>query len=167
VGFCDSALHEIEVEDSASALFRHADGMHGHLHVSTNECPWMSRTLIACDRGRIFVENGHVRVSRLRESIRERTAATTSLMGDIACETRDTGVMLITSVSVLLSRFYENFALAIAGKQPLLVTPEQAAASVELANAIMLGAAKGETVSLPVKRKDYDAFVADKIGVTC
>jgi predicted dehydrogenase len=166
MGFCDSALHEIEVEDSASALFRHADGMHGHLHVSTNECPWMSRTLIACDRGRILIENGHVRVSRLRESIRERTAATTHLMGDIECDTRDTGATPITSVSVLLSRFYENFALAIAGKQPLLVTPEQAAASVELANAILLSAARGETVSLPVKRKDYDAFLAAKTGAT-
>ena len=53
---CDTNLHQIEVEDTASALLRHAQGAHGYLHLSTVECPSVSRTVISCDRGRLIVD---------------------------------------------------------------------------------------------------------------
>lgn len=162
VGVCDTTLHAIEVEDSASVLFRHANGTHGHVHVSTNECPWLSRTVIACDRGRITVENGVIRVAKLQDSIRARTA-TTDGATDIPCETREIAASG-APLADLLGAFYENFALAVAGRQSLAVSGEDGARVVELANAAGLSSATGRAIALPLDRAAYDAFIARKLG---
>jgi predicted dehydrogenase len=163
-GFCDAALHNIEAEDTASAVLRHEDGRHGYLHVNTTECPWLSRTVIACDRGRITVQNGSMRVERLYGSIQAKTVTSTSLFGDIDSRAEDAGGTLVGSPFELLSRMYENIALAIAGRQPLLITAAEAANAVELANAILLSSASGRSVNLPIDRTAYEAFIFEKIG---
>lgn len=162
-GFCDTALHQIEVEDSASAIFRHAGGRHGHIHLNTNECPQTSRLMISCDRGRITIEDGRMRVDRLAESIRDITKATSDSFGRIECETTGTGERFIEAPPVLLSRFYENFALAVAGKRQPAITVEEAANSVELANAIQLSSARKEAVALPLDRAAYDSFLKARL----
>jgi predicted dehydrogenase len=163
-GLCDTVLHAIEVEDTASAVFRHAGGCHGHLHVNTTECPLFSGTVIACDRGRLTIHNGSLRVERLRDSIRSRTAMTTNSFGDIENQIEDFRGKLVNSAPELLVRMYENVALAIAGRQPLRVPASEAAKSVELANAIILSSATGRTVSVPMDRAMYDAFIVPKVG---
>ena len=60
---CDTSLHEIEVEDTASAILHHANGAHGYIHISTIEAPAISRTVMSCDRGRVTIENGKVTIS--------------------------------------------------------------------------------------------------------
>lgn len=162
-GFCDTALHQIEVEDSASGIFRHAGGQHGHVHINTNECPQTSRVMISCDRGRVTIENGRMRVERLAESIRTATSKTADSFGRIECTVDESDGSLIESPHVLLSRFYENFALAIAGKQPLAITPEEAGNPVELANAIQLSSATNAVVSLPLDRAAYETFLAARL----
>jgi predicted dehydrogenase len=163
-GFCDTTLHSIEVEDTASAVMRHEGGRHGYLHVNTTECPSLSRTVIACDRGRITIENGCMQVEHLDESIRTRTAGATDLFGEIDSRREDMQERLIESAPELLARMYENIALAIAGRQPLLITAAEAANAVELANAILLSSASGRSVNLPIDRAAYDAFISAKIG---
>jgi predicted dehydrogenase len=164
-GYCDTALHQIEVEDSASALFRHADGAHGHVHVSTNECPSTSRMMIACDRGQITIENGSARIARLADSIRMRTGANKTIFGDIECQLSDlAGAPIDYSAPELLNQFYDNLGLAVAGKAKLMVSGREAAQSVELAAAIRLSSANGRVVSLPVNRGEYDTLMAGKVG---
>jgi len=163
-GFCDTALHRIEVEDSASAIFRHPGGWHGHIHLNTNECPQTSRLMISCDRGRITIEDGRMRVDRLADSIRAVTDRTSELFGNIQCTSVQSDGSMIESPPVLLSRFYENFALTIAGRQTLAITAEEAAKSVELANAIQLSSAKKQEISLPLDRQAYEAFLAARLN---
>jgi predicted dehydrogenase len=165
-GFCDTALHNIEVEDTASAMVRHEDGRHGYLHVNTIECPWLSRTVIACDRGRITIQNGGMRVELLNDSIRTKTATSASLFGSIDSRREDMGKTLVESAPELLARMYENISFAIAGRQPLLITAAEAASAVELANAILLSSASGRSVNLPIDRTAYEAFISAKIGRT-
>jgi predicted dehydrogenase len=162
-GFCDTTLHHIEVEDSASAIFRHAGGWHGHVHINTNECPQTSRLMISCDRGRITIENGRMRIDRLTDSIRNRTAAAAESFAQIECESVESDGALIESPQVLLSRFYENFALAIAGKQSLAITAAEAVNSVELANAIQLSSGTKAAVTLPLDRAIYETFLAARL----
>jgi predicted dehydrogenase len=162
-GFCDTTLHRIEVEDTASAIFRHAGGWHGHIHLNTNECPQASRVMISCDRGRITIDDGRMRVDRLADSVRAVTSAASESFGHIQCTTFDTSEMLVESPAVLLSRFYENLAFAIAGKQPLAITASEAAKSVELANAIQLSSAKQAVVTLPLDRAAHEAFLATRL----
>lgn len=162
--FCDTVIHPIEVEDTASALLRHPQGYHGHIHSSTSENPGISRVLIACDRGRITIQNGAMRVEWLPESIRTHTAKA-GLQGPSLqprVEEFEASPMLATQDALWL--VYENFAFAVAGIEPLAVSVEVAARSVELANAMMLSSARGCIESLPVDRRDYDAFMAGKLA---
>jgi predicted dehydrogenase len=163
-GFCDTALHSIEVEDTASAIMSHESGRHGFLHVNTTECPWLSRTVISCDRGRMTIENGRMRVERLVDSIRAKTARSTELFGNIDSRGEDVKETSIGSAHELLARMYENVALAIVGRQSLLVTPAEAADAVELASAILLSSANGGSVNLPLDRIAYDRFISAKSG---
>jgi predicted dehydrogenase len=163
-GFCATALHHIEVEDTISAVFQHAGGPQGQIHVSTNECPSVSRVVIVCDRGRITIDNGTVQVERLEQSIRTRSATATGLFESIPTRSQKLGGASHAWSNELLGLFYDQFALAVAGKQPLLVSGAAAAQSVELANAIMLSSARRCALKLPVNRNDVDAFFAGKLA---
>jgi predicted dehydrogenase len=163
-GFCDTLLHAIEVEDTATAIMRHENGCHGWVHVNTTECPSLSRTVIVCDRGRIAIHDGVMKVERLAASIRSRTAADREFFGDMRGRELVMPERLIESPYELLARMYENIALAIARRQPLLVTAAEAASAVELADAILLSSARGSAVNLPLGRAAYDAFIRERLG---
>ena len=163
-GFCDTVLHEIEVEDVATAVMRHENGCHGCVHVNTTECPGLSRTEIACDRGRIIIQNGTMKIDQLHGSIRSQTANAAELFGEM--ESREVLVQgkLIKLAPELLTRMYENVALAIAGQQRLLITASETAKAVELGNAILLSSVSGRAVDLPMERAAYEALMLEKLG---
>jgi len=163
-GACATALHRIEVEDAVDAIFQHADGAQGHVHVSINEAPATSRVVIVCDRGRITIEQGEVSVDRLDQSIQNRCAAETRPIADIPGRTERWAWAWMAWSDKLLELFHDNVALAIAGRRPLPVTAVQAAQEVELASAIQLSSATGQWVQLPVDRSQFDALLARKIG---
>jgi len=160
-GHCTTTLHDIEVEDSASAVLRHSGGMHGHIHVSTNECPAVAQTVISCDRGRIIIEDGVMRVTRLDRSIRQATQADSRYWGDIEGQTRQLGGGLVSSIPQLLGLFYENIALAAAGKVDLVCPGEQGVNAVEIASGIILSSMTGREVRFPVNRKSYEELIEE------
>ena len=61
---------------------------------------------------------------------------------------------------------YENIALAIAGRQPLLITAAEAANAVELANAILLSSAYRSQREFAHRSVAYETFISAKIGRT-
>lgn len=158
---CDTNLHAIEVEDTASAILHHANGAHGYIHISTIEAPAISRMVLCCDRGRITVENGKVQVTKLRDSIRERTANDTQLMGALESETRT--VNLPTDGDVL-GVFYDDFVAAVDGTGSLTCPGYEGRNAVELANAMLLSSAQGSSVSLPLDRQQYAEFMEKMLG---
>jgi hypothetical protein len=83
---------------------RHEGGRHGYLRVNTTECPSLSRTVIACDRGRITIQDGRMRVERLQDSIRAKTAVSEELFGGIDSRGEDAGETLIASSHELLAQ---------------------------------------------------------------
>ena len=158
---CDTTLHNIEVEDTASAILYHSNGAHGYIHISTNEAPAISRMVLCCDRGRITVENGKVQVAKLRDSIRERTATDTQPMGALESETRT--INLPTDGDVL-SVFYDDFVAAVHGTGTLTCPGDEGRNAVELANAMLLSSAQGTTVTLPLDRRQYSEFMEKMLG---
>jgi dTDP-4-amino-4,6-dideoxygalactose transaminase/predicted dehydrogenase len=158
---CDTTLHDIEVEDTASAILYHANGAHGYIHISTIEAPAISRMVLCCDRGRITVENGKVQVTKLRDSIRERTANDTQLMGALESETRT--INLPTDGDVL-GVFYDDFIAAVHGSGVLTCPGDEGRNAVELANAMLLSSAQGAAVSLPLDRRRYAEFMEKMLG---
>jgi predicted dehydrogenase len=164
IGVCATALHKIEVEDTFDAIFQHAGDAQGHVHVSINETPATSRVVIVCDRGRITIDQGEVSVDRLDDSIQNRCAAETRAFADIPGRTQRWAWAWMAWSDKLLELFHDNVALAIAGRNPLLVSAAEAAQEVELASAIQLSSATGQSVQLPVDRAQFDAFLAKKMG---
>ena len=162
--FCDTLLHPIEVEDTASALFRHGDGAHGIVHVSTAEAPAVCGTVITCDRGEIVFDSGAVRVTRLVGSVAHRTATDPPDSRGIDHETTAHRGPWLHWSNELLGRFYDQFALAAAHSSEVPVPIEDARAAVELANAILLSSAEGLVVNLPLDRSAYDRFLAGHIA---
>ncbi|HEV2715027.1 MAG TPA: Gfo/Idh/MocA family oxidoreductase, partial [Terriglobales bacterium] len=162
--YCETALHNIEVEDMASALLRHSDGANGYLHVSTNESPFVSRTEIACDRGRILIENGRVRVQKLNCSIREATSSDSRPWGELESESREIPGDLVDSFEQLLAAFYDNFAQAANGSNKLISPGEEALGAVELANAMILSSARRCEIELPLDREEYKQFISEKLN---
>ena len=158
---CDTTLHDIEVEDTASAILYHANGAHGYIHISTIEAPAISRMVLCCDRGRITVENGKVQVTKLRDSIRERTANDTQMMGALESETRT--INLPTDGDVL-GVFYDDFVAAVHGNGVLTCPGDEGRNAVELANAMLLSSAQGTAVSLPLDRRQYSEFMEKMLG---
>ncbi|HEX6717751.1 MAG TPA: DegT/DnrJ/EryC1/StrS family aminotransferase [Pyrinomonadaceae bacterium] len=153
---CDTNLHDIEVEDTASAIMHHANGTHGYIHISTIEAPAISRTVISCDRGRVAIENGKVQITRLRDSIRERTAHSDQLMGDLENDTR---TIQIPATGDVLSVFYEDFVSAVHGDGTLTCPGDEGRNAVELANAMLLSSAHRTAVQLPLDRQAYEDFM--------
>jgi predicted dehydrogenase/dTDP-4-amino-4,6-dideoxygalactose transaminase len=158
---CDTSLHDIEVEDTASAILHHANGAHGYIHISTIEAPATSRVVLSCDRGRVTIENGTVHITKLRDSIRERTAHDTQLMGDLE---NDTYTIQLPSGGDALSAFYDDFLAAVHGTGRLTCPGAEGRDAVELANAMLLSSAQGTAVKLPLDRRAYDAFMEERLG---
>jgi hypothetical protein len=119
--------------------------------------------LISCDGGSITVDNDIVRITRLYDTIRARTASDPANGAEISGDTLEYAGPRLNQAR-LLWHFYENFALAVAGLQPLAVTTVAAAQSVELANAMLLSSASGRAIQLPLNPADFDAFMAERIG---
>jgi predicted dehydrogenase len=169
LGRCDTNLHSIEVEDTASAILRHAPttgsggGAHGHLHVSTAEAPPISRTLLTCDRGRIEVHDGRLLVTTLDRSLRE-AAADEALSSRLDGRTRELSVSRLGSIPAQLDAYYANLAAAIDGTEPLAVPGIEGLASVELANAIALSSARGAAVQLPLDREAFQSWMDSKLA---
>ena len=159
---CNATMHQIEVEDSASSVLQHKGGAHGHIHVSTNECPSVVQTTIACDKGRIVLDHGVARVTRLCRSIREATISDRRYWGEIAGETQELGGGL-SSIPALLAEFYKNFALATVGETKLMCPADEGRNAVELANAATLSSSLGHEVALPLVRSHYENFINGKL----
>jgi predicted dehydrogenase len=160
---CDTVLHPIEVEDTASALLRHSTGAHGYLHITANECPVISQTTIACDGGRIQIENGRMRISKLSESISHATANDQRYWGDIAASSRE--IPSGPSDDLLLA-FYANLAQSMHEPAKLVCPGSAARDAVELANSFILSSALNAPVRLPLDRAAYEEFMAGKLRLS-
>jgi len=131
--------------------------------VSTNESPFISRAEIACDRGRILIENGRVTVQKLNRSIREATSTDPRPWGELENESREMFGDLVNSFEQLLDAFYDNFAEAVNSTATLVSPGTEGRNAVELANAFALSSHRLAPVALPLDRAAYDKFISGKI----
>lgn len=73
--------YNIEVEDDVTAFLEYENGMTGTYITSTGEAPGTNRLEIACDMGRIVVENNTLKFDRTVVSEREFNANFTGVFG--------------------------------------------------------------------------------------
>lgn len=79
--------YDIEVEDDVTAFFQYNNGTTGTYITSTGEAPGTNRLEIACDMGRVIVENNKITFTKNEISEREFNKTNDKPFGKIANET--------------------------------------------------------------------------------
>lgn len=159
--FCGwGRYHRIQVEDEVTAHLSYSNGATGVFVTSTGEAPGLNRLEVVGDRGRATVEGAGVTLHRnltpatlfMRES-RERFAQP-------AVERQDWTFADFGGQHVDILR---NFVAAIQGAAPLLAPGGEGVRSLELANAMVLSAWEGRTITLPLDARRYQRRLRARI----
>jgi hypothetical protein len=107
------------------------------------------------------IENGRLFLTKLRDSIRDQTARSAQLMGELESDTRE---IQLQPQDNMLAVFYEDFSAAVAGTGRLTCKGEEGRNAVELANAMILSSMRREAVSLPLDRAAYSELVEKMVN---
>jgi len=153
-------LHNIEVEDEASALLEYENGAWGYYYTTTNEVPHIPYLEIAGDRGKIIYNGSTLRFFETKVPISEFTFSNKSMWSSV--ETKEKPVR-IPKREVSHAVIIKNFCRAITRGEELLAPGIEGLNSVEFINAILLSGLKGKPVETPVNRKGYDRFIQEMI----
>jgi predicted dehydrogenase len=165
-------LHNIEVEDEASASMEFANGASGYLYASTTEVPRTYRFEVVGDKGKILLDEKGLRYWKLETPISTFTRTSKEMWGGPKSQMREiAGTELDKLVGAQAKEadpthrgIVRNFCDAIQKGRKRLVPGEECGMQVELADAITLSSKRGKTVKLPLKRKEYEDLMAELIA---
>lgn len=137
--------YDIEVEDDVMAFFEYDNGTTGEYITSTGEAPGTNRLEIACDMGKIVIEEGNMIFYRNVESEREFNKKNTVPFGAPEvwkCEIPHDGS------GEQHPGILKNFADALLNGKELLAPGEEGINGLTISNAIHLSGWTGETIDL-------------------
>ncbi len=132
VGF--GKYHNIEVEDDVTAYMKYENGMTGTYITSTGEAPGTNRLEIACDMGRVVVENNRLIFNRNKISEREFEKINTSPFG--APEYWNCEIPVDTSGGSQHTGVLKAFADCILNGGDLIAKGEEGINGLTISNAI-------------------------------
>ena len=148
--------YNIEVEDDVMAFMEYDSGTTGEYITSTGEAPGTNRLEIACDMGRVVVENGQILFRR--NVISEREFNRTNTVPFASPECWNCTVPADGSGGAQHVGILNNFASAVLNGTKLLAPGEEGINGLTISNSIHLSAWTGETVD--VKNFPDDRFYA-------
>lgn len=151
-------FHQIEVEDTISAMLEWDNGATGYLHISTAESGPKSNLEIVGTKGSIQIGEGDLTFNEFDADVHEFLRTTDEIYSGpgqhpVAVELPE-GEGSHPSV-------YRNFHAAILNGAPISASGEQGVMSLELANAMIYSSHTHEVVELPLDRQKYSALLAD------
>jgi predicted dehydrogenase len=159
--FCGfGKYHDIEVEDDVTVYLEYPNGATGIFMATTGEAPGTDRLEIAGDRGKIVVENGTIAFTRTETGVTEFTR--TAKGGFDRPETWNIDVPLRDEEAAhyVVTR---NFIAAILDGAERIAPAEEGIHSVEFANAMLLSAWTGDSVTVPLDGAAYEKALKEKI----
>lgn len=142
-------FHAIEVEDQVTAYLEYGKGATGVFIASTGESPGTNRLEVACELGRVVIEDSSFEIWRNALPTPElvRTGGVRSPPPRTDYEKLELGVGGVGPAGLL-----QNFVAAIAGEEPLLSPATEGVRSIELANALLASGLGARTVDLSAER---------------
>jgi predicted dehydrogenase len=152
-----NATHRQEVEDTAIALLEWPGGATGTVRLSTAEHDQRQRMEATFTQGRLRLTPGRLELRRDEVDFGDYAAAE----GDPYAPPAAKPVEVIPGGGGTHVEVYRNLARAIAGEEALLSPGHEAAAAVELANAIVMSAQLRTEVRLPLDRERYARLLHD------
>ena len=148
----------MECEDEASAMLEYPNGAIGFLHVSTSEAPGTNLMEFCGEKAKLTMYGHRLLLRELEMPVQEFSDTTDNMWGspkftevDVPVEERESGHGAII----------RNLARHIMHGEPLIVPGEEGIGSMELINSVILSGHKGEPVSVPVDRDEYEALIED------
>jgi predicted dehydrogenase len=156
--FCSVAkYHNIEVEDDVTAYMEYEDGKTAVFITSTGEAPGTERLEIACERGKVVLEDHKITFSRTEELVSEFCATTDERFGVPPVWKIDIPVK--EDKKNQHKQVIEAYANAVAKGTELVAKAEEGIHSIELANSMLYSSIKDEKVTLPLDgQKFYDTL---------
>ena len=145
--------YNIEVEDDVTAYMTYENGTTGTYITSTGEAPGTNRLEIACDMGKIVVENGKMVFYRNTVSEREFNRVNQKTFGRPECWKCEIPVSGVGEQHVGILK---DFANAVRKQTDLLAPGVDGIRGLTISNAIHLSGWTGETVD--VKAFPHDRF---------
>ena len=145
--------YDIEVEDDVTAYFEYDDGTTGTYITSTGEAPGSNRLEIACDMGKIVVEDGKMIFHRNVISEREFNKTFNGVFGAPECWKCELPVSGSGEQHVGILK---DVASAILKGTPLLAPGVEGINGLTISNAIHLSGWTGKTID--VKDFPHDEF---------
>jgi predicted dehydrogenase len=139
--------HPIEVEDEVTAFLEYDNGATGVFIASTGEAPGTNRLEIAGEKGKLVLEQGKLTFfeNAVETSVFSRT--TPDLFARPPYQVRE---IAVPGEGEGHAGVLKNFRDAILDGVPLLAPAEEALASLELGNAMLLSGLLQQPVDLPL-----------------
>ncbi len=162
--FCKfGKYHDIEVEDDVTAYVEYENGATGLFVATTGEAPGTDRLEIAADRGKVVVENGKIRFSRVCIPVRQFTREYQGGFGKPDTWACDIPVPAVQEGHHVLTR---NWVASIREGTPLIAPGEEGIHSLELANAMLLSSWVDDWVEIPVDEDLYFEKLKERIDAS-
>ena len=152
-------MHDIEVEDSASALLEYENGAHGFLHCSTVQAPSRTRLELWGEKCGVVVTDDDVTLYRPEVGLREfseRERETPFAKPEIEVAPMELGVSSADHINTI-----DDFAQAILDDREPAAPGEEGVKGLELAAAIIYSGCTGERATFPLDRDKYDDLLAE------
>ena len=144
VGF--GKYYDIEVEDDVMAFFEYDNGTTGEYITSTGEAPGTNRLEIACDMGKVVVENNRMIFHRNVVSEREFNKVNSKPFGKPECW--ECEIPIDCSGGEQHVGILKNYTEALLEGTPLLAPGEEGINGLTISNAIHLSGWTGETIPI-------------------
>ncbi|MYF51076.1 MAG: Gfo/Idh/MocA family oxidoreductase [Gammaproteobacteria bacterium] len=155
--------HEIDVEDEVTATLRFANGLTGTVTASSGEAPGINQLDLVGDLGTLRFDGERIRLYASAQSVADHCANTLDMFGmPEFTEHPITPAEPVDQHAAVL----RNFVDAIARGEPLATPAAAGLPSIELANAMLLSAWRGQAVALPLDAEAYEATLQRKIAST-
>jgi predicted dehydrogenase len=154
-GWTRTRLHRIEAEDTAHAMLEWPNGAIGSVHLSTVEVDMGQRIELTGTAGRLRLTPGKLETAANGVDFREFAASTGDPFGAVPAGP----VQEFGGGGGDHADLYRDLADALAANRPPIAPGSEAAAALELANAIIYSSRTGSEVSLPLDRAAYSALL--------
>jgi predicted dehydrogenase len=152
-------LHNIEVENTCTAICDYGDGKAGTFYVSTADLPAPERFEIWGDKGALRLENNVLSHWETGVSLAAHLTGNAKEGAEIGGEWRTVEVPQNVTV---YDEVLRAFARAVKADEPALMiaTGEEGLVALELANAFLLAGFTHREVELPLNRATYSRFLS-------
>lgn len=155
----EGKYHAIQVEDEAILHLRYAE-FTLVFTASTGECPGTNRMEIACDYGKVVVENGKIFWTRLSTSERSLCAEAQECFPEPQTETIE---VTLSGTDTAHRGILQNFIDAIGGVVPLIADGNDGLREIMLSNAAYLSSWEGREIALPLQDDRFEEALRQRM----